>query len=50
MFLHTNGYLLTARDSDQLGELVRRVIIGEIPEDRFTETLRPFVRLIPWRP
>ena len=47
MFLNINGYALDAPDSDDLGELVRRVIIGEISEQRFIAILRPFVTPLP---
>jgi death-on-curing protein len=43
MFLHDNGYRLTATDSSELGELVRRTVADEITETRFIEIIRPLV-------
>jgi death-on-curing protein len=43
MFLRANGYRLTARDSVELAELVRRTITNEVSETRFIEIVRPFV-------
>lgn len=43
MFLALNGYDLVAPDGDDLGELVRLVVGGNLGEESFTETIRPHV-------
>lgn len=43
MFLRSNGYRLTAKDSDQLGDLVTKAVANEISETDFVGIIRPFI-------
>jgi len=43
VFLLSNGYNLVAADSEQLGELVTRLVAGQITDEAFTEIIRRFV-------
>jgi death-on-curing protein len=43
MFLALNGYILLAHDSEELGKLVRLVIVGKLSKEAFAEIIRPHI-------
>lgn len=43
IFLELNGYDLNAPDSEAFGEVIEKTIVGDIPEEAFTDFVRSCV-------